>query len=88
MIEDDFKASFLIDISVRKGKERLAMLALLDTGYRLSAVIDYQLVKQLYERLQINIVDLAKSILISDFAKEIHQSISQALHLSIYVNKH
>jgi hypothetical protein len=45
MTESDFEASFLINVSVRKGRERLTVLVLLDTGCRLSVIIDYQLVK-------------------------------------------
>jgi hypothetical protein len=32
MMESDFEASFLINVSVRKGRERLIVLALLDIG--------------------------------------------------------
>jgi hypothetical protein len=39
--EGDFKVSFLVDVSVKKGRERLIVLTLLDIGCRLSAVIDY-----------------------------------------------
>jgi hypothetical protein len=41
IIEGDFKAPFLVNVSVEKGRERLIVLTLLDTGYRLSAIIDY-----------------------------------------------
>jgi hypothetical protein len=88
IIEGDFKALFLINVSVRKERGRLIVLALLDIECRLSVVINYQLVEQLYERLQIDIIDLIKSILISNFVKEIHQLISQALYLFIHINEH
>jgi hypothetical protein len=86
--EGDFEAPFLVDVSVGHGKGRLTVPALLDTGCRLSAVVDYQLAEQLCERLQISLVDLAKPIPISDFAGEVHQAISQALHVPIRVNEH
>ena len=70
--EGDFKAPFLVDVSVERGKERLTVPALLNTGCRLSAVINYQLAEQLCERLQVDMVDLMKPIPISDFAGEIH----------------
>ena len=41
LTEGDFKAPFLVDVRVERGKERLTVPALLDTGYQLSAVIDY-----------------------------------------------
>jgi hypothetical protein len=41
--EGDFETLFLVNISVRKGRERLIVSALLDIEYRLSAIIDYQL---------------------------------------------
>jgi hypothetical protein len=41
MIEGDFKASFLIDVSIKKERGRLAMLALLDMRCRLSVIINY-----------------------------------------------
>jgi hypothetical protein len=37
----DFETSFLINVSVRKERERLIVLALLNIEYRLSAIIDY-----------------------------------------------
>ena len=40
-VESDFKAPFLINVRVGRRKERLTVSALLDTGYQLSAVIDY-----------------------------------------------
>ena len=39
--EGDYKAPFLINISVGHKKERLIMPALLDIRYQLSIVIDY-----------------------------------------------
>jgi uncharacterized protein YbjT (DUF2867 family) len=39
--EGDFKTPFLVNVSVEHGKERLTVPALLDTGCRLSAVVDY-----------------------------------------------
>jgi hypothetical protein len=39
--EGDFKALFLINVNVRKGRERLIVLTLLNIEYRLSAIIDY-----------------------------------------------
>ena len=50
-IKGDYKAPFLINISVGRGKERLTVPLLLDTECRLSAVIDYRLAEQLYKRL-------------------------------------
>jgi hypothetical protein len=41
IVESDFKALFLINVSVRKERERLIVLALLNTGCRLSVIIDY-----------------------------------------------
>ena len=64
------------------------MSALLNTECRLSAVINYQLTEQLYERLQVDMMNLTKSISISDFAGEIHQFISQALHLPVHVSEY
>ena len=40
-LEGNYKALFLINISVGRKKGRLTVPALLDTGCRLSAVIDY-----------------------------------------------
>ena len=37
----DCEAPFLINVSVGRGKERLTVPALLDTGCQLSVVIDY-----------------------------------------------
>jgi hypothetical protein len=39
--EGDFEAPFLVDVNIRKRRERLTVLVLLDTGCRLSAIIDY-----------------------------------------------
>ena len=39
--KSDYKAPFLINISVGRGKERLTVSVLLDMRYQLSAVIDY-----------------------------------------------
>jgi hypothetical protein len=50
--------------------------------------VDYRLAEQLCERLQIGLVNLAKPIPISDFAGEVHQAISQALHMPVRVNNH
>jgi hypothetical protein len=41
IIKGDFEVLFLVNISVRKGRERLIVLALLDIKCRLSAIIDY-----------------------------------------------
>jgi hypothetical protein len=41
IIKDDFKVLFLININIKKGRERLIVLILLDIEYRLSAIIDY-----------------------------------------------
>jgi hypothetical protein len=41
MTKSDFKALFLVNVSVRKGRERLTVSALLDIRCRLSAIIDY-----------------------------------------------
>ena len=51
LTEGDYKAPFLINISVGRRKERLTVSVLLDIEYRLSVVIDYQLIEQLYKRL-------------------------------------
>jgi hypothetical protein len=40
-VEGDFKASFLVDVSIEHGKERLTVPALLDIECQLSAVVDY-----------------------------------------------
>ena len=40
-VKGDFKAPFLINVRVGRGKVRLIVPALLDIRYRLSAVIDY-----------------------------------------------
>ena len=40
-IEGDFKAPFLINVRVERGKKRLIVSILLDIGCRLSVVIDY-----------------------------------------------
>ena len=47
----DYKALFLINISVGRKKKRLTVPALLNIKCRLSAVIDYRLTEQLYKRL-------------------------------------
>ena len=39
--ESDYKAPFLINISVGRKKKRLTVLTLLDIRYQLSIVIDY-----------------------------------------------
>jgi hypothetical protein len=41
IIESDFKALFLFNISIRKERERLTISVLLNIRCRLSAVIDY-----------------------------------------------
>jgi hypothetical protein len=41
IVEGDFKALFLVNISIEHRKERLIVPALLDTEYQLSAVVDY-----------------------------------------------
>ena len=40
-VEDDFKAPFLINVRVGRGKRRLIVPALLDIRCQLSAVVDY-----------------------------------------------
>ena len=50
-IKSDYKALFLVNISVGRKKRRLIVSVLLNMRCRLSIVIDYQLIEQLYKRL-------------------------------------
>jgi hypothetical protein len=41
IVEGDFKAPFLVNVSIRHRKERLTVLALLNIECQLSVVVDY-----------------------------------------------
>ena len=51
LTKSNYKAPFLVNISVGREKRRLTVPALLDIRCRLSAVVDYRLIEQLYKRL-------------------------------------
>ena len=63
----------------------LNMSILINTNYQLTIVIDYQLTENLYKRLQLELMNLVKKILLADFAGKKHSIITQAIYMLIMI---